>query len=330
MGLEDMLNVECREADEFMKKGDNVLIKKIHLGNRKKDAQRYYEKAGEAYQSCRMFAKSGEAFYKSAQILEEQGEQLKAASHYNLSCEQYLEEALFEKGENYNKAMEILGKASLLYAENGQTMQAARKEKELGDRLSDDSIEEPDILRLAIESYRKAIDYFTFMKSFATANSCLERIGFIYVKIKAYKEASKVYEEILYSEWNDKDSTLGENSLIRFQETKYIFYHMITRLACLKEFYTEEDLDLIQIDLDTLCNTRKFENTRQYGLVQAAIEAFREKNLKIYLKAVKLTLETTKMEEWEKKILLDIRRRLEDEISGASLLEDENGEIDLC
>lgn len=314
-----------------MKKARNVLNKKIHFGNKNKDAQKYYAQAAEVYLQSNMFPAAGDAYCKSAWCYEQMGESTKAANNYSLASEAYLQDTLFdETKEAYSKSMDALQKASQIYTSNGQTAQAARKEKEIADRLSEESMMDVDVLHLAIEAYERAIDHFTFQGSYATANSCMEKIAYIYIKIKHYKEASQAWKELLNAEWNTSNSTTGGNSLIRHVESKYMFYILLCKLASLNNDPSEEDLELFWMDMEAMGDRgQNFGKSREFELLVGVYQAFKQKDLKVFLRVVKKTLEVLKMEDPAKETLLFVRKKLENAISAAFIAEDEDGEIDL-
>lgn len=331
MSLEEFASTTCDAGDKLMRKAASVLSKKIHFGNKTKDAMKYYEQAAQIYMESNMYSSAGDAYCKSAECLVKSGEKHKAANVYNLASEAYLQDTMFdETKDTYNKAIDSLKKASLIYTENGQTAQAARKEKEIAERLSAESIVDVDILHLAIETYRSAAELFEFQQAYATANNCLEQIAHIYVRLKEYKESSKVWEEILNAEWNSGNSATGENSLIRHLETRYMFYASLTKIAGINDDYNEEDLELFWMDLEHFSDRgANFGKSREFDLIVGLYKAFKERDLKIFLRVVKKTLEVTKLDEWVKQLLLAIRKKLENCIHCTSVLEDEDGELDL-
>ncbi|KAF0973349.1 hypothetical protein FDP41_008556 [Naegleria fowleri] len=321
----------CPSADRLVKKAENVLSKKLHFGNRNKDAQKYYEQAAEIYMQSNMYSMAGEAYMKSGECFEALGEPTRAANTFSVASEAFMNDAMFDHSKDtFEKSLHALQRASVLYNENGQTAQAARKEKAIAEKLSEESITDIDILHLAIEAYRRAAELFEFQQAYATVNACLEQIGYLYVRVNEYVESSKVWEEILNSEWNRGNSTTGQSSLIRHLETKYMFYSLLTRLAGMKEDYDSEDLDSFWMELENFEERgQSFGKSREFELLVGVYQAFKERDLKVFLRVVKKTLEVAKLDEWSKQILLHIRKKLENAIHCSSIDEDEDGEVDL-
>jgi hypothetical protein len=302
-----------QQAEKLVTKGDNILSKKIYLGNKLKDASNAYEEAATLYRNQKMHIQAAEVYQKLADVLEKMGQSGAAASAYKESANQYDACALFE-GMGYDACIDSLRKAAAIYTQNGKNAMAAAVFKELAEKLQ--SEEDEGSVRGAIMAWREAYERYETDNAYPSMNNALVNIAELCSMIKDFKKAASTWDELLYADWNKEKRNSAASTTTRLALQKYIFSGTLCRLANMKSSFDKDDIEIIQMGfVDKQDVGNNFQSSREYELLMNLCTALEKKDKIIFTKAVRIANDSMKLSDLTTNILLSIKKVLEESLS---------------
>lgn len=190
-------------ALELIKGAEKAQQKSWFSSPKYDEAGDLYEQASTQFKLVKKPREAGDTMMKAAEMSEKSssGGQLDAAQRMITASKSY-------KKVDAQLAVDALTRAVAIFAANGRLHSAAAQEKEIA-KLYEEELSSPE---RAMESYRRAAEWYADEESHATANSCKLKVATFAAQLERYSEAIELFEKIgeeslnnQLSKWSVKD-----------------------------------------------------------------------------------------------------------------------------
>jgi len=257
------------KADELCRQAESKLKSKMSFGgNKYKDALKLYEEAADLYEDDHQYVKAAEAHISMAKCLEQMKKPMDAAEAYADAAMNY------RNDKKINEAIQYYEKSCQIFSEQGKFFKAAELHLEIADIY-----EKEHKLKDAVPHVQKAVDYYEAEEKPATLKTTKARLGHLNALAGYYDEAIEYFEEMAKSILQDRT-----DSLLKARE--YLLKAGLCVVAQVKD--PEEDLDMADDKIQEYRRMDKyFAKSPGYKLLDGILDAFEEKSLPLYQKALR-------------------------------------------
>jgi len=279
-----------KDAEKKLNSG-GLLKSWIFGGNPQDEALDLYNQAANLFKMSKSWKEAAETFKKMVELNLRMNNQYEAATNFINASNAYKQATMADE------VVKCLEEASGIYTILGKFTQAAKTLKDCGELM-----EKEEKWDKAIECFIKAADYYEGENQKSTANGCFVKVSHLYASVKAYDKAIKSFEKCLNLSIDDR--------LMTFSTKEYLFKALLCHLAGMNE--PSVDIEKVKnavVDYQEL--DVRFADTRECKLITTIINAFEEKDLKMYRSALKEYDQMTKFNQWMTNICLDIKVNLD-------------------
>lgn len=257
------------------------------------EASELYNKAGNAFKSCKEWQSAGDAFRRSAELEIKSGDTedssrklLSAASCYK-KCDPKL-------------AVEVTQEAINMLIKSGRFHQAANQEKEIAE-IYETLLEDP---QNAIVYYTRAAERFEGEDSHSTAQGCLVKAAALSALVEDFDKAARIYEEVAVDSANDH--------LRKYSVRDYLLRAGICRLN------TDDMIGAKRQIENYLAIDASFGGTREFKLLNDLLEAVENQDVEAFTENVHSFDKVNSLDDWKTKLLLRLKNTitaLEDDLT---------------
>jgi len=285
----------CTDArgDEFVAQATKKLNSFSFFGGTSKyeAAIELLEKAAAQYKLNKNWQEAGEVYAQMAQIYTDKlREQHDAGVNWQNAAKAFSNVNTREAIRCYQAAVDIL-------MENNKFNIAAKLWREMG------TIQEKEHqLATAMQSYQKAADCYEADNAAANATAMHVKVAGLSAEVGDYKRAISIYEKV------SKASL--DNSALRWSVKDYLFKALLCHFVMQAPSHK---LDLVSSKLEQYLDMcPSLDNTREKQLIENLIEAFNADDSDKFADHVFRYDEISKLDNWTAKVLLDIKKALEE------------------
>ncbi|BEI84264.1 hypothetical protein CcaverHIS002_0408680 [Cutaneotrichosporon cavernicola] len=255
------------------------------------EAADLFQQAGNAYKVDGAWAQSGKAFEKEA------GCRLKA-DEKNDAMNAFHNAAKSLKKVDPAAAVNALHQTIKLVLDAGNFRQAADREKEIAQIYAQDGL---DIAK-ARDSYQRAGDWYKQEDANATANQCYQSAAELSADLGDYQRAVQLYTTV--ADWS------LTSPLTKYSVKEYWLRAIMCSIAM-------GDLVLAQRNLNEFAHKDlTFPSTREAKFAKELVDACEEADVDRFTAAVFQYDQVTKLDNWKTKILLHVKKALEEDEGG--------------
>jgi len=272
------------QAVELVAKADKKLKSFSFFGNKKEDALEYLQKASVLFKQAKKFQEAGETFRRIAEM------HISLKSNYE-ACSAYIDAATAFKKTSIADAADCYEKAVGIQVELGRFAQAAKYHKEVGELQ-----ESEGDLEGAIRNLTSAADYYQTEEQTSNANQCLVKVATHHATLENYEKAVEIYEQVA--------SASLDVALLKWGVTAHFFHAGLCHLCCSDAVGVRRALDKY-LDMDP-----KFQDTREYTLLDKITQAVEEGDAQEFTSAVADFDNVSRLDKWRTQILLKIKRAI--------------------
>mmetsp|Transcript_46428 Transcript_46428/g.104641 ORF Transcript_46428/g.104641 Transcript_46428/m.104641 type:complete len:311 (-) Transcript_46428:546-1478(-) len=179
--------------------------------NKYEDAAEMLEKAANLYKASKKWDEAGAIFQEVASCHLKLSSAHEAASAYSNAAQCY-------KKTNPDQAMMLYKEAVAIQIDLGRFSTAAKLQKEIGEIA-----ESTSDLKMAMEAFQTAADYYAGEESHSSANQCLLKVAGHATELNEYKKAIEIYEQVAMSSL--------ENTLLKWSVKGYLLSAGLCHLA---------------------------------------------------------------------------------------------------
>eukprot|EP01061_Rhynchopus_euleeides_P009904 TRINITY_DN19227_c0_g1_i1.p1 TRINITY_DN19227_c0_g1~~TRINITY_DN19227_c0_g1_i1.p1 ORF type:complete len:291 (+),score=157.94 TRINITY_DN19227_c0_g1_i1:72-944(+) len=282
-------------GQELFDQGEKYLKKWFVFGNKHEDAAELFNKAGNQFKVTKEWKSAGTAFMRCSDCHHHCGNTYESTEHI-------IEAARCFKKVRCEDAVLCYTTASEMLCNEGKFSQAGKLQRELGDFRA-----EAEEFDKAIESYKKAVDFFSGEEQHTSANSTLLEVAKTYAeKLNMPEEAIQAYETVA-------------KSYLRHGSMKYQVKDIL--LKCMMCRFLQVTVQNKEVHLNT-CKAaiRRYEDmdihlggTREAELMSAVIDAALEDDPKKIATAAAVYEGIKKLDDFQVQAVLYLKNVIEED-----------------
>lgn len=285
---------ELQEANKLLQQGNSLLNKKGWFGILSNpsysEAADCFTRAGNLFKSIKHWHEAARAFSEAAKLQQNTNDEdpsrnlLSAASCY-------------KKGEEYERALEILEMAMKVFLKGGRFMMAAAQEKEMAEICENI----PDKLALSIKHYIAAADRYQAEDQKAAASACQLKAAHLSALSGNYQQSIDIFEEL---------AQLASGDPIR----KYAIKELVLK-AGMCRFALGEDIVATKRAIETHYPSldASLPSTREYQLLTGLLDAIDQNDPNLLAEHVEKFDQVAPLDDWQTKILLNIKKSIQEQ-----------------
>ncbi|XP_057669989.1 alpha-soluble NSF attachment protein-like [Diorhabda carinulata] len=258
------------------------------FGNSKKkdEALECYRTAAILFKMAKNWSAAGKAFVEVAKLSAKNGDRYDAAIGYVDAANCYKKNDVLDAINCFIKAIEI-------YTEMGRFAIAAKHYHTIAELYEREIVD----LKLAMQYYEQAADYYRGEDNNSSANKCLLKVAQYAAHFGNYEKAVQVYQEVAYL-------ALG-NALLQYSAKESLFKAALCHL-CIDVFNTQQALE------SYVKKYPSFNESREYKFLTTLIRHIEEENEEGFSVAIKEYDSVSRLDQWHISILLRIKKQLFD------------------
>eukprot|EP01064_Diplonema_japonicum_P037901 TRINITY_DN9015_c0_g1_i1.p1 TRINITY_DN9015_c0_g1~~TRINITY_DN9015_c0_g1_i1.p1 ORF type:complete len:313 (+),score=83.46 TRINITY_DN9015_c0_g1_i1:62-940(+) len=284
------------KGQELFDQAEKKLKKWFSFGSGKyEEAGDLFQKAGNQFKISKEWKSAGTAFMRCSDCRHHTDDQYESV------------EMLVEAGKCYKKvkcddAVLCFKTAVDLLCDEGKFTQAARLQKELAEYYV-----ESDDLDKAVESYKKAADFFKGEEQVTSANGVTLEIGRIYAESLAMpEEAVQCYETVAMN--------YLRNGSMKYHVKDLYLKCMMCRFLTIKNANLESQIEHCKAALEKYCdNDINFPGTREAELVEEVLAACVEEDGKLVGEAAAKFDSVKKLDDFQVDCLQYLRKLFDED-----------------
>ncbi|EAX86953.1 alpha-soluble NSF attachment protein, putative [Trichomonas vaginalis G3] len=269
-------------AKEYIKEAQKKLNKFFSTeASKNEQAAPLFNLAGNSFKAARLFQEAGEAYEKSAECYERARDVSSSTNELQNAAKAYA------KAQNFSKAIDMFIRAANFYRESNKTSQAAKLLVEASKVFLEDENQDQ-----AVQVLEEAVQIYEDENQPSSACQHITTIADIKSGQKNYVDASKLYRKVAEIRLADR--------LTQLAATEYMEKATLCQLAA-------GDLIGAEKMCDEFVNAApQFDSTREYKLLKALFEAFRNHDNQARATAVAEYDSIKRLDKWHIEVHTDI------------------------
>eukprot|EP00817_Percolomonadidae_sp_ATCC50343_P004618 CAMPEP_0117432108 /NCGR_PEP_ID=MMETSP0758-20121206/11657_1 /TAXON_ID=63605 /ORGANISM="Percolomonas cosmopolitus, Strain AE-1 (ATCC 50343)" /LENGTH=392 /DNA_ID=CAMNT_0005221817 /DNA_START=16 /DNA_END=1191 /DNA_ORIENTATION=- len=146
-----------------------------------------------------------------------------------------------------------------------------------------------NVLELGTKHYQTAANYYESINAFPNVNDAIIQSANFMMDNRAYKDAAKALDRLLYADWNQAQ-TVKSRSLLQFTANRIIFLALLSRLCDgVTKDNIDDELEYVEVLMENYAPLgRLFNDSAEAQSITKFIEAFKEKSKKVFTQAVEI------------------------------------------
>eukprot|EP00326_Haptolina_ericina_P014766 CAMPEP_0181196508 /NCGR_PEP_ID=MMETSP1096-20121128/15507_1 /TAXON_ID=156174 ORGANISM="Chrysochromulina ericina, Strain CCMP281" /NCGR_SAMPLE_ID=MMETSP1096 /ASSEMBLY_ACC=CAM_ASM_000453 /LENGTH=284 /DNA_ID=CAMNT_0023286281 /DNA_START=49 /DNA_END=903 /DNA_ORIENTATION=+ len=254
--------------------------------NKYEDAAEMLEKAANLYKASKKWDEAGAIFQEVASCHLKLSSAHEAASAYSNAAQCY-------KKTNPDQAMMLYKEAVAIQIDLGRFSTAAKLQKEIGEIA-----ESTSDLKMAMEAFQTAADYYAGEESHSSANQCLLKVAGHATELNEYKKAIEIYEQVAMSSL--------ENTLLKWSVKGYLLSAGLCHLATGKVDAITKAVDRYE-QLDVT-----FASCREGDFLRKLATCFESDDVDTFTDTVRAYDEITRLDPKQTTLLLTAKNKIKE------------------
>ncbi|KAK3828181.1 MAG: soluble NSF attachment protein [Benniella sp.] len=283
-----------REAQELVAKAEKRSTSSSWFGlsstAKYEESAELYTKAANMYKMIKKWRESGDTFGKAADMQLKMNEKDEAASSFINASKSY-------KKCSPPDAIAALERAIVILTERGRFQAAAKHKEEIA------GIYETELIDLdkAMVAFETAADWYAGESSTALANKCMLKVATFAAQLGHYDKAIEKFEAVA----NDN----VDNQLMKWSLKEYFLKAGLCHLAS-GDTVSARNAVARYCEMDVT-----FSSTRECQFLQSLLAAVDNGDVNQFTSSVVDFDQLTKLDNWKTKILLEIKKSINSELS---------------
>ena len=335
-----LLEAKRMQGQQTCREADSILSRKIYFGNKYKDAVIEYKNAAEHFMSGEDSKSAIECLKKAYDCMEKKPKEFKVFDRAELLMEmaEYQKEEGIRETENFERLIQWISQASILYAESGHFYKAACVEKELAKYLEeegpfhDGSTDKPqdaaealtgaaqttatndenrNFLK-AIDHYKNAGEMFDVENHRSSSNECFLKVAELSALVENYEQSIKYFELVAEKCTKEKlTAFVAREHLLKALICHFLLQMQRAEHDDLTGFQAFSDLEDTKLKFERYCEMDiHLEGSMEGELVMALIRAIEKKNPREMSTILKKFDKLQKLDTWKTTLLLKIKDKI--------------------